>query len=279
MPPRAAGPNIRPMQKDEELPPGYERVVLDNDVELIALPSVVDGVRHALTTTGTLFDYAATRPGARELAGRGVAYDIAAPGSYTNERWVVRHYRRGGVVARFLKDRYLDSGVKRPIRELTASARARERGVATPEVVAAAIYPVGGWYRADIVTRFLPDSRDLADRLFRDDDVERRRAAMSLAGALMRRAHEAGVVHNDLNLKNILIAGDRGAEQAWLLDLDRAVVMRDAAARFERNLMLRRFGRSLRKHEKLNRRRLNDGEREAFAHAYAATIPETSPTG
>ena len=97
---------------------------------------------------------------------------------------------------------------------------------------------------------------------------------MALAGALMRSAHEGGVVHNDLNLKNVLIAGAPGAEHAWLLDLDRAVVMRDAAARFERNLMLRRFARSLRKHEKLNRRKLKDGERESFAHAYASIAPD-----
>jgi 3-deoxy-D-manno-octulosonic acid kinase len=259
--------------REEELPDGYLRDALD-DVELIALPEAMDGARHALTTSGTLFDFAASRPGARALAGRGIAYDITAPGTYTNERWVVRHYRRGGFVARFLQDRYLDAGVKRPLRELIASAKARARGVATPEVLAAAVYPAGGWYRADIVTRFLPDSRDLAHRLFDDDDVARRRAAMRLAGALVRAAHEAGVVHNDLNLKNILIAGPADAQRAWLLDLDRAVVMRDAAARFERNLMLRRFARSLRKFERARRTRLRDGEREAFADAYASAASE-----
>ncbi len=262
--------------RETELPAGYRREVFDSGVELLALPEVWDAARHAIERNGTLFDYAATRPGAVGLAGRGVAYHIAAPGSYTNERWVVRHYRRGGMAARFFKDRYVNSGVARPVRELIASARARERGVATPEVVAAAIYPVGGWYRADIATRYVAGSRDLAERLFDDDDAERRRSAMRLAGALMRSAHEAGVVHNDLNLKNILIAGDGADALAWLLDLDRAVVMRDAAAKFERDLMLRRFGRSLRKFEKQNRRKLQDGEREAFAHAYAIT--ERNPT-
>ena len=255
----------------EELPAPYRHQRLD-DAELIALPEALDAVEHALATAGTLFDFAASRPGARPLLGRGVAYDIAAPGSYTNERWVVRHYRRGGLMARFLADRYLDAGVRRPVRELVASAKARARGVATPEVVAAATYLVGGWYRADIVTRFLPDSRDLAERLFEDGDAERRRTAMRLAGALVRSAHEAGVVHNDLNLKNILIAGAAGAERAWLLDLDRAVVMRDAAARFERNLMLRRFSRSLRKLERARGVRLRDGEREAFADGYAGAL-------
>lgn len=252
----------------DELPEPYRREIID-DVELIALPEAMEAARQALATSGTLFDYAASRPHARGLRGRGVAWDIPAPGSAAGDRWVVRHYRRGGFVARFLADRYLDSGTKRPIRELTASARARQRGIPTPEVIAAAVYPAGGWYRADIVTRFLPGSTDLADRLFEDGDAEARRHAMDLAGRLIRAAHEAGVVHNDLNLRNILIAGTGAAERAWLLDLDRAVVMRDAAARFERNLMLRRFARSLRKFERTKGRTLRDGEREAFAAGYA----------
>lgn len=270
------------VEKQDEIPAPYRRENIE-DVDLIALPEAVDAARHALATSGTLFDFAATRPGAHALAGRGVAYHVAAPGSYTSERWVVRHYRRGGLIARFVQDRYLDSGVKRPVRELVASAQARARGILTPEVVAAAVYPAGGWYRADIVTRFLPDSRDLADSLFEEADAAARRHAMALAGALMRAAHDAGVVHNDLNLRNILIAGGRGAERAWLLDLDRAVVMRDAAARFERDLMLRRFARSLRKLERAHRRRLEDGEREAFAEAYARdpVVPTqgAAPTG
>lgn len=264
-----------PMRAQEEIPDGYRRErVRDGDVELIALPGSLDAARQAIETAGTLFDYAGSSPGARPLAGRGVAWHIDAPGE-PGERWVVRHYRRGGFVARLLQDRYAHTTPTRPVRELAASVKARARGVATPEVVAAAIYPTGGWYRADIVTRFLPDSRDLADRLFADADAERRRQAMRLAGGLVRAIHEAGVVHNDLNLKNILISSAATGDRAWLLDLDRAVVMRDAAAKFERNLMLRRFARSLRKLEKLNGRKLKDGEREAFADGYAAAVGTT----
>ena len=276
MPPPGARPMIRAMhERQDELPEPYLREMA-GDVELIALPEALDAARYALAAEATLFGFASSRPDARALAGRGVAYHIPAPGACAGERWVVRHYRRGGLVARFVQDRYLDSGPKRPIRELTASVRARARGVPTPEVVAAAVYPAGGWYRADIVTRYLPASRDLADRLFDDGDTDRRRQAMRMAGALLRRAHEAGVVHNDLNLRNILIAGAGDAERAWLLDLDRAVVMRDAAARFERDLMLRRFARSLRKFERYHRSRLREGEREAFADAYAAD-PDSAP--
>ena len=110
------------MREKEDVPAGYRReLVKDGDVELIALPAAWDAARHALDSAGTLFDYAAGRPDAQPLAGRGVAYHIGAPGSYTNERWVVRHYRRGGLVARFVQDRYVHSSPTRPMRELSAS--------------------------------------------------------------------------------------------------------------------------------------------------------------
>lgn len=249
-----------------EIPPPYLEESV-GDVDLIALPGALAAARAALEEHGSLHRWAETRPGARELLGRGSAWAVPAPDG--DGRWLVRHYRRGGFVARFVQDRYLDMGVHRPLRELIASVKARARDVPTPEVVAATIHRVGVWYRSDIVTRFVGGTRDLDACLFDEGDAVRRVRAMGAAGRLVRRAHEAGVVHNDLNLKNILIAGDGAEVDAWLIDLDRAVVMRDAAARFERNLMLRRFGRSLRKQERRHGQRLRNGEREAFAEGYA----------
>ena len=52
----------------------------------------------ALETAGTLYGYAASLPDPIRLQGRGVVYGIEAPGG----RWVVRRYRRGGLVARWL---------------------------------------------------------------------------------------------------------------------------------------------------------------------------------
>ena len=253
--------------REIELPAGYRREELENGVELIALPEAWDGLRHAVDQSGTLFDYASTRPGAFELAGRGVAWHIAAPGSYTNERWVVRHYRRRGVFARLLHDRYLDSGTRRPLREIITTAKARERGVATPEVVAAAVYPVGGWYRADIAARYLPGA-SLAERIAAETDDALVCALMRMAGALFRSAHDAGLVHDQPTPEHILIAADQGMERAWLVGMDRAIVMRDELSRFERDQMLRTFARSLRAIERRMGRRFPDAARHAFAAAY-----------
>lgn len=268
----------------DEIPEPYVLESME-DVDVVALPAHAATLRQAVRGTGTLFEWAAGRDGAHALAGRGVTWRIPAPSrdgaaaagagagaADEPERWVVRHYRRGGFVARLVEDRYLDIGRRRPVRELRASAGAREHGIDTPEVIGFALYPAGVWYRADIITRYVPGSRDLADVLFGEERAEAalRRRAMGVAGTALAHAHRQGLVHNDLNAKNLLLMDLNGERpRAWILDLDRATIARDGVARFERNAMLRRFARSLRKWEKSRRLPLDAGEREAFAEAYA----------
>lgn len=212
---------------------------------------VVDGgaawVREALGGGRTLHGWAAGRPGAEALSGRGTVYAVKAPmaGPDGRERWAVRHYRRGGrVAAPLLDDRYLALGTPRPLRELHASAAARARGVPTPAVVAGAVYPAGLFYRADLVTELVPGGRELSDVLFGRDVTAGREAAegarprsdtegpawsaetvLEAAADLARALEEAGVDHPDFNARNVLLTeGTGGAPRAWVLDLDRCAV-------------------------------------------------------
>lgn len=233
---------------------------------IVALPSVMEDVLSAVKQHGTLYDAAAARPDAEAYQGRGAAYRMRMKGG----DWLVRHYRRGGAIARVLTDEYLRAGEPRPLRELHASIRARARGVDTPEVFAAIAYLSGPLYRADLATRFVPGSRDLAAVVLGDDQAgaETRIAAWHAAGVLLRSAFDSGVEHADLNLRNILIegegegegegvatadavAGSHGAPRvrALLLDLDRAVVHDRAVSPDVRAAMLARLHRSRRKIE------------------------------
>ena len=56
-----------------------------------------------------------------------------------HETWVLRHYSRGGLVARFIEDHYLWRGLKRTraYRELEILTRMREWQLPVPEPVAA----------------------------------------------------------------------------------------------------------------------------------------------
>lgn len=172
----------------------------------------------------------------------------------------------------FLGDRYLRVGEPRPSRELRVGWRLEEMGVPTVRHVGAATYPAGPWYRGDLVTELVPDSRDLAAAVFESDSTAQAARAMAAAGGLVRTLHERGVVHRDLNMKNILITNGAAASEgtgtrALILDLDRASIRARVGER-ARQRMLERFWRSARKWEARTGRIIAPGQRKAFEEAY-----------
>ena len=79
----------------------------------------------------------------------------------------------------------------------------------------------------------------------------------SAVGKCIRHFHENGVVHADLNARNILI---RGTDGVYLIDFDRAKIVNAARGLFESNL--RRLRRSL---DKLWPR----GQEDKLQHSWA----------
>lgn len=231
------------------LPEGY-RPVTAGGTWAFGAESAVLWLEGVLATGRTLHAWAAGHPERREMSGRGRVYSVPAPlGGRPAARWVVRHYHRGGAVARWLGDRYLALGRPRPVHEAEASVEAGRRGIPTPTVVAGAVYRQGLFYRADLVTEEIPGAADLADVLFSGVapavDAE---AALAAAGALVRTLEVAGVFHPDLNAKNILLQPDPAGLRAHLVDLDRCSP-RLEGTRAPGHVMRRRLERSLRKLE------------------------------
>ena len=141
---------------------------------------------------------------------------------------VIRRYRRGGGL-RFLGDRFVRVGCPRSLRELEASVRVRALGIATPRVVAVAVYPEGPFYRTDIVTEYIDDARELADLLLGTADwgvpaANVRIQALQSTSQLVAHMAERGVVHPDLNARNILLRQTSEGMEAILLDLDRCAI-------------------------------------------------------
>jgi len=230
----------------------------------------VDWLEETLAAGGTLYGWAAAHPQLREMAGRGRVFSVPAParGPDDRERWVVRHYLRGGAVARFLTDRYLAVGRPRPMVEACASREARSRGVATPAAVAGAVYFAGAFDRADLVTEEVPDAADLARVVFGPHPAPvEEEAALRASGRLVRKLERAGLLHPDLNAKNILLRGDRASPRAHLVDLDRccARTLGIPAPAFP---MRRRLERSLRKFEVRTGRRLSAEAWAALRNGY-----------
>ena len=133
------------------------------------------------------------------------------------ERWVLRHYRRGGAVARLSSDTYLWTGAgrTRSFAEWRLLRRLRAWNLPVPRPVAARYLRRGLTYRADLITAELPTRRTLAAAL---SDAPLPPAVWQAIGGCIQRLHEHGVHHADLNAHNLLL-GDDGA--VYVLDFDR----------------------------------------------------------
>jgi len=164
-----------------------------------------------------------------------------------HDEYVLRHFRRGGLVGRFIRDRYLWLGEDRTrsFAEWRVLQKLANLGMRVPRPAVARYCRRGPFYTADIITVRVPGIRSLSARL----------AEGAGGGALWRhigealcRFHDAGVNHADLNAHNVQIDE---AGRMWLLDFDKARIMPAAAWR-QKNLA--RLHRSLRKIRGLDQR-------------------------
>lgn len=156
------------------------------------------------------------------------------------QRWVLRHYRRGGLIARLVADRYLwtGAGQTRSFREWRLLRQLRAWGLPVPQPVAARYVRDGLFYRADLLTAELPARQTLTQAL-QSGPVPA--ADWHAIGACIGALHARGVQHADLNAHNLLLGADHAV---YVLDFDRGRIRERGA--WER-AVLERLQRSLRK--------------------------------
>lgn len=168
--------------------------------------------------------------------GRGSAVFVEAEA----ETWVLRHYHRGGFMARFVNDYYAWRGLasSRAFREWQLLAELYDDGLPVPRPIAARVHRHGLCYTADILTAYLEDTRSVDSMLHAGESLGDRWQDI---GATLRRFHDRGVHHSDLNVRNILLDAD---ERVYLVDFDKGC-LRPPGAWKQANL--KRLQRSLRK--------------------------------
>lgn len=230
------------------LPPGYVRSA-QGSVELVARDWASGALCDALRAHGTLFRWAESQADREPLRGRGVAWATTlAPSGSASAQVVVRHARHGGMLAGLTGDLFL-----RPTRaplELDTALRLAAAGVATPEVVAYAVYPTAGVFaRSDVLTRRLPEGWDFPAAWRADASPDTRHAIIDAVAKLLRALSAAGAHHADINIKNVYIAGAGLSMTAFVLDVDR-VSFGDGTDAAARNFA--RFARSVRKWDELH---------------------------
>jgi 3-deoxy-D-manno-octulosonic acid kinase len=162
-------------------------------------------------------------------AGRGSAWFIASGGDHQSgghpsgghsageRQWVLRHYRRGGFIARLSRDRYVWAGEDRvrAFAEWRLLDIMRQRGLPVPKPVAARYQRKGPCYRCDLITERIVDAEPLSSALESGTLAE---SAWRAVGAAVARLHHAGVDHADLNAHNVLL--DAGGAVS-VIDFDR----------------------------------------------------------
>ena len=137
------------------------------------------------------------------------------------KRMVLRQYSHGGLLRTITGNLYFFGA--RSFRELALTEEIRSCGIFT-------ISPIGAihhrifflFYQAYFLSLEVPNAIDLI-QYFQEmgarptrENLSSKRKTIRSAGLLIRQFHQAGFFHGDLQLKNILIAGD----QLLLIDFD-----------------------------------------------------------
>lgn len=193
----------------EDTPQGFTRVERGG-----ALVVVRANLADALLEAGIDDPEALVARSPSTLVGRGRLARVDLPDGV---RAIVRPLLRGGLLGKLVRRVSLDR--RRALAELRVSVQAAARGALVLDVLAAVTRPAGIGWRHGLVTREVEGALDLASALLAFPSGAARRRALRAAGQAIRRLHDAGVDHVDLNLKNVLVLPS--GDEARVIDLDR----------------------------------------------------------
>jgi 3-deoxy-D-manno-octulosonic acid kinase len=204
---------MKPMQTSDSL----RAVIYDGDVINEMLPKWFDPAahRHDGTSIG-------------EALGRGASYIV----KIEKMRCVLRHYRRGGAVASVLGDRYFWRSLEqtRAWQEWNLLVKMRELSLPVPHPVAAQVKRQGWFYRADLITEQIANSKTIAE-ILRKQSLPR--SIWQEIGKTICRFHDSGIYHADLNAHNIMLADEK---DIYLIDFDKCEQREQVAAWRQENM-------------------------------------------
>lgn len=144
--------------------------------------------------------------------------------SHRGKTLALRQYRRGGWIQHVSADRYLWRGLRqtRGWKEFYLLAQMKRLGLPCPSPYACQAQRSGMAYSASLITELIPHTSTLAQTLQRH---ELPASMWHKVGKTIRRFHDEGFFHADLNAHNILIDDN---DSAFLIDFDRGEKKRPA---------------------------------------------------
>lgn len=155
-------------------------------------------------------------------------------------QFVLRHYRRGGLLGKVVRDAYVFSGADRTrsFREWRLLDKLATNNMRVPRPAAARYVRHGTFYTADIITVRIPGIVPLSQYIAENNPGE---DFWNACGEAIHEFHATGVYHADMNAYNVQIDNDG---LLWLLDFDKGALR--PPGRWQQET-LSRLHRSLRK--------------------------------
>lgn len=148
--------------------------------------------------------------------GRGVTWFVKDESRHL----VLRHYYRGGMVGKVVRDRFWFEGLEssRAMAEYSLLTRLYELGLPVPRPFGARMAKQGPFYRADILIERIRGAKDMVALL--------KQGALApevwhKIGQTVRQLHDAGVYHADLNSHNLLLDKEG---KVWVIDFDKGAI-------------------------------------------------------
>ncbi|KAE9540256.1 3-deoxy-D-manno-octulosonic acid kinase [Ursidibacter maritimus] len=133
---------------------------------------------------------------------------------------VLRHYYRGGLFGKLVKDRYFFTTNQntRAVQEFNLLEQLVQWELPVPRPIACQITRQFFCYQADILLEKIANTQDLSQYLQNNRLTPQQYQKI---GGLIRQLHDHQVHHSDLNIHNILL-DDQG--KFWLIDFDKCKI-------------------------------------------------------
>lgn len=176
-----------------------------------------------------------------EYSGRGKTYLVT---DRYNNRIVIRHYWRGGMMFKLLKDKFfrLSENANRSEKEFDILQTMRKMGLPVPRPIVSRVVKSGLFVTNDIILQEIPGAKTVAKILQERNltDIE-----LGKIGAVIGQLLTAGILHTDLNISNILLDG---AGNIWIIDFDKCFLREINKKKYKKTLS--RLERSFEKESK-----------------------------
>ncbi len=195
-------------------------------------------------------------------SGRGSAWMVKSD----EEKMMLRHYYRGGIPAKFNKDKYLWTGLTktRSFCEYELLAKMHAIGLPVPKPIAAQACKVGWFYQANILIKYIPHQTTFAAILNKTSDGK----TWQQVGKTIALFHAHGINHADLNASNILIAKNK----VYLIDFDHSKQQKSKLSWQQSNL--KRLKRSIDKLTNPSHVNANNSKWQQLLDSYTLALNE-----